>query len=1009
MNVQTPLLKNHLAAHESKSKTAWLLRLSSVFLMALVALPLHAATGLSFLETKDLRVVYYSPGGTFLVPPTVQNLAASLESNRKIFGYSPKDKINVLLQDFSDVSSGAVMPVPRNRIFIDTAPQSDPYEYTSAGELLAWLSAHEISSLMSTDKPGPKEERYRRFFQGKVGVDSSHPESVFYRYLTNPRLSSPGWFREGTAVFSETWLMGGLGRAQGGYDEMVFRAMVRDDAHFYDPLGLVANGTEVTFQTGAAAYLYGTRFMNYLALTYGPNRLVAWWSVDKDSHSDYAADFQRVFGLPLKRAWQDWVDWEKNFQQKNLEKVRENPLTPFKDLTAEPLGTISRGFLSEDGATLYAATQRPGQLASLVGIQLQNGKVAPLHEVVGPSSIKVTSLAYDPANATLFYTTDNNHFRNLEAFELRTGTTKTLLKQARIGDIAFNSADRSLWGIRFNNGLAMLVRIPYPYSAYEVAHLFEYGERPFDLDVSPDGSMLAYSLIRPGKTLATPLTQVNILRTARVAEDAVEPYRTFTLEGSVPEGFVFGKDGRSLYGSSYYTGVSNIYRYDIEQGATEAMSNTDVGFFSPIVVDTNRLIVSRYTAQGFVPTLVDIAPTTDMSAISFLGQQVAEQHPEVRTWMQPSAASLPFEANVTRRGDYEPVKELGLQSIIPTIERYKQSTALGLAAEFSDPMGFATLSLNAGYSPDKELVSRERVHATADFHYGRWSVGAKWNAANFYDFFGPVKRSREGYSGYVNYERPMVYNPPLTVDFVANAAYYGGLDALPNFQNVQSPSRHLSTLSVGFRSANLRSSPGAVDFETGNSWLVMAHGYGAEGKVTPSLQLEYHAGAPLPMDHSSVWLRTAAIISSGKLDSPLSNTYLGGFRNNYVDSRIYSGAQRYRGSMLSSMPGFEIDSLSGRTLGKVMLEWCLPPLRFENSGRPGLYAYWMRPEFFVSAVQTNPDNRSRRETAKNIGFQLDFSIMTMHRLPVVLSVGAARGFGAGGKGKNEFMLSLLVL
>ena len=231
---------------------------------------------------------------------------------------------------------------------------------------------------------------------------------------------------------------------------------------------------------------------------------------------------------------------------------------------------------------------------------------------------------------------------------------------------------------------------------------------------------------------------------------------------------------------------------------------------------------------------------------------------------------------------------------------------------FNCPCSFATLSLNAGYSPDKELISRERVHATADFHYGRWSVGAKWNAANFYDFFGPVKRSREGYSGYVNYERPMVYNPPLTVDFVATAAYYGGLDALPNFQNVQSPSRHLSTLSVGFRSANLRSSPGAVDLETGNSWLVMAHGYGAEGKVTPSLQLEYHAGAPLPIDHSSVWLRTAAIISSGKLDSPLSNTYLGGFRNNYVDSRIYSGAQRYRGSMLSSMPGFEIDSLSGR-------------------------------------------------------------------------------------------------
>ena len=974
-----------------------------------MALPLQASTGLSFVETKDLRVVYYSPEGTSLVPSTVQNLTASLESNRKIFGYAPNDKVNVLLQDFSDVSRAAVLPVPRNRIFIDTAPQSDPYEYTSAGELLAWLSAHEISSLMSTDQPGPREQWYRQIFHGKVSVDSSHPESVLYRYLTNPRLSSPSWFREGTAVFSETWLMGGLGRAQGGYDEMVFRAMVRDDAHFYDPLGLVANGTEVTFQTGAAAYLYGTRFMNYLALTYDPTRLVSWWSLGTKSKSDYAADFQRVFGLPLQQAWQDWVNWEKGFQRENLSKVREHTLTPFKDLTAEPLGAVSRSFLSEDGATLYAATQRPGQLANLVAIQLDNGRATRLHEVIGPSGIKVTSLAYDPASATLFYTSDNGSFRNLEAFDLRTGAARTLLKKGRIGDISFNANDRSLWGIRFNNGLAMLVRVPHPYRAFEVVHLFKYGERPFDLDVSPDGSMLAYSLTRPGNSLATPVTEVNILLTASAAETATRPYRTFTLEGSVPEGFVFSKDGRQLYGSSYFTGVSNIYRYDIEQGATEAVSNTDVGFFSPVAVDSKRLIVARYSAQGFIPTMVDIAPTNDLSAIRFLGEQVAAKHPEVRTWMQPSAASVPFEASIVRRGDYEPVKELGLQSIIPTIERYKQSTALGVAADFSDPMGFATLSVTAGYSPDKDLSSKERTHATADFRYGRWSMGAKWNAANFYDFFGPVKRSREGYSGYVNYERPLVYDPPLTVDFVANAAYYGGLDSLPNFQNVRSPSRNLSTLSVGFRSANLRSSPGAVDFETGQSWSAMAHGYGAAGNFTPSLQLEYHAGVPLPVDHSSLWLRTGAVISSGKLDSPLSNTYLGGFGNNYVDSRIYTGAQRYRGAMLSSMPGFEIDSLAGRTIGKVMLEWCLPPLRFENSGHPGLYAYWMRPEIFVSAVQTNPDNRSRRETAKNIGFQLDFSIMTMHRLPVVLSLGAARGFGAGGKGKNEFMLSLLVL
>ena len=49
-------------------------------------------------------------------------------------------------------------------------------------------------------------------------------------------------------MFVDTWMAGGIGRAQSGWDEMVFRAMTRDDARFYDPLGLVAEGTKIDFQ-----------------------------------------------------------------------------------------------------------------------------------------------------------------------------------------------------------------------------------------------------------------------------------------------------------------------------------------------------------------------------------------------------------------------------------------------------------------------------------------------------------------------------------------------------------------------------------------------------------------------------------------------------------------------------------------------------------------------------------------------------------------------------------------
>jgi hypothetical protein len=44
-------------------------------------------------------------------------------------------------------------------------------------------------------------------------------------------------------------MAGGIGRAQSGYDEMVFRSMVRDGARFYDPLGSCPRARRSTFSS----------------------------------------------------------------------------------------------------------------------------------------------------------------------------------------------------------------------------------------------------------------------------------------------------------------------------------------------------------------------------------------------------------------------------------------------------------------------------------------------------------------------------------------------------------------------------------------------------------------------------------------------------------------------------------------------------------------------------------------------------------------------------------------
>ena len=70
----------------------------------------------------------------------------------------------------------------------------------------------------ATDMAAPEDRWFRGLFGGKVMAIPDHPETILYSYLTTPRLASPRWYHEGIATFTQTWMAGGLGRAQGAYD-----------------------------------------------------------------------------------------------------------------------------------------------------------------------------------------------------------------------------------------------------------------------------------------------------------------------------------------------------------------------------------------------------------------------------------------------------------------------------------------------------------------------------------------------------------------------------------------------------------------------------------------------------------------------------------------------------------------------------------------------------------------------------------------------------------------------
>ena len=198
-----------------------------------------------------------------------------------------------------------------------------------------------------------------------------HPESILYNFLTSPRNLTPRWYMEGSAVFFETWMAGGLGRAQGGYDEMVFRAKVHDHLRFFSPLGLESEGTQIDFQVGANSYLYGTRFFSYLALTYGVDKTVEWLRRSEDSKAFYSSQFEHVFGRSLDDVWDDWIAFEHKWQEDNLAALAKYPLTDAHHLSPRGLGSMSRGFIDDKTNSLVAAFRYPGRSASSAGWTLR--------------------------------------------------------------------------------------------------------------------------------------------------------------------------------------------------------------------------------------------------------------------------------------------------------------------------------------------------------------------------------------------------------------------------------------------------------------------------------------------------------------------------------------------------------------------------------------------------------------------------------------------------------------
>jgi len=975
--------------------------LASAVVFCAVLVPLHQGWSQSLysLQTKNLQLVYYGKGTSYVVPHVASCFENALDFHSKLFQYAPKGQITVLLEDFEDFGGGAAGVSPQNLMKIGMSPISQVYETLPANERFNWIMNHELVHVVSLDKPSSGDSFFRSMLFGKVNPIADNPLSLAYGFLTTPRTYSTRWYREGLAVFIETWMAGGLGRALGSYDEMVFRTMVRDSSYFYDPIGLESEGTKVDFQVGANAYLYGTRFITYLSYRYGPESVIRWINRTDDSKAHYASQFEHVYALPLQEAWSQWIAFEHEWQQANLDSLRKTPVTPYRLVTQQAVGSVSRVHYDPSLHSLIAAVNYPGQVPHIALIDVGSGIVSKVCDVRGGALYDVSSVAYDPSTRTVFFTTNNNAWRTVECVDLNTGSTRELLTDARVGDLVFNKTDRSLWGVRHDNGFSTLVRIPFPYKEWNTIHTFPFGKDVFDLDIAPDGTIATMTF--SDERGRQKLIQMTI---AKEGEHQAQTEDLFDFESSVPASFAFTPDGKFLFGSSYYSGVSNIYRYDREKKDMDIVSNCETGFFRPVPYTADSLIVFRYTGKGFAPAVIRIEKPEQVGAIRFLGNEVVEKFPVVKSWKAGSPARINLDSLTTFSGDYSGFSSIRVASVYPVAEGYKSFGAYGWRINLTDPLFLHSVDATISYTPNQNLPEEERLHAA--IHYRAWALGlrATWNGADFYDLFGPTKTSRKGYSLGLNHKGTILYNDPEMMHFSFDLATYGGLERLPEFQNVSTSFDRMDMLTGRLQYSYLRKSLGATDFEKGIRWEIVSRNSRVNGKLYPLLNADLDYGIPLPLGHSSIWLRSSAGTALGNRNDPSGSFYFGGFGNNWID---HLDTKRFRENY--SFPGAAINDIGGSNYGKMMVEWMPPPIRFRSFGFSLFYCSYVQVSLFSCGMVTNIDNASTRRTPLNAGMQSDFRLVLFNSLDATLSLGYARVYEQSRWRSDEFMISLKIL
>ncbi|MBI5544570.1 MAG: PD40 domain-containing protein [Deltaproteobacteria bacterium] len=917
----------------------------------------------STLETPHFSLHYHEGLGE-LAQRAARALEGAHERLVPLMGHAPERRVEVVLSDETDSANGSATAWIRPVVNLLAVPPDSRSELNDYEDYLWNLVVHEYTHVLHLDTIDGVPWLVNQVF-GQLWI---------------PNGIQPRWFIEGLAVYQES-AHSGSGRNRSSLYDMYLRAQVLEGGLY----GLDdASGYPTTWPRGGLAYLHGSRFLQWVADTRGPE-VFAKLSQDYGSQIiPYAinATAKDHLGETWISLYEEWEAELTGTLEGQIAAIRLSGASAPQRLTFRGEGTGEPRFLSAD--QLLYLEDSADRRSALRRVRVDGSEDEQLREVYGGGTLAV---APDRRHAFLSQLVPHDQhylFEDLFRVDLESGELRQLTFGKRLTEPDVSPDGKALVAVRrVGSGRTAIVSLPAAGGEGEPRILYEApsASTVFTPRFSPDGRRVAFS------------EQRSTGRDIRLLDLESGQLEDLTRDRALDLDPVFDPGGKRLYFVSDRTGVFNVYALELESGQLFQVTHMLTGAFRPAIApDGRRLAFVTYSRIGYDVSTMSLDPAAFRPAPAKDLRRPAPPAWETRE-LYPSRP-------------YQPWRTLRPYYWLPIMGADPQGPTLGVTTSGADVVGRhswalqAALGLSSGQPAVEASYSTQVWYPYLDLDAGT-HLGSVPNGPD-----GLLERQYHGSAALTFPFSSLDQRYQVSVGY--GLRYYAPWDIeLPRDPTEELPfqvERGLSAaLSLGLGFSNAQGFANGISAERGLSMSVNLRGarpewgsqfryWAAEASLTKYLAMPW-------LEHHALALR----LSGGISDGDLGGRRVFGLGGLSLHDPLLDLLQ-LNGVYGAGLRGYRPGEFSGSKYTLLNAEYRFPLVRVD-AGLWSLPFYLRRIHGALTCdVGEAADVWTWRGLKPSVGAELRAELYLGYALSTTLRLGYARGLAS--EGVNDFFFGL---